>query len=301
MRLHNGLITLIALSIQLSYGAACPASAQTVAVTPAKSGTPTCDRHAFHAVVDVGHTVRAPGALSARGVYEYEFNLRLAKEVAQKLKDVGFDRTVLMITAEGPRLGLFRRTEKANALGADLFLSIHHDSVPDGLMQKWQYEGQDHGFNDRFPGHSLFVSFDNPQRGRSIEFAMLLGTQLKAHGLKYTPHYTERFMGHYRHDLVDAETGVYRYDQLVVLRSTRMPAVLLEAGSIVNRDEELALETPERRSLITESVANAVESYCESRAERPAVSLPHGLHAQNVSAPAVKRAAMSRTGSAARQ
>jgi hypothetical protein len=35
------------------------------------------------------------------------------------------------------------------------------------------------------------------------------------------------------------DAGVYRYDQLVVLRST--PAVLLEAGSIVNRQEELEL------------------------------------------------------------
>ena len=42
-------------------------------------------------------------------------------------------------------------------------------------------------------------------------------------------------MGHRRRILVDAEDGVYRYDQLIVLRQTKMPAVLLEAGSIVNR------------------------------------------------------------------
>jgi len=37
-------------------------------------------------------------------------------------------------------------------------------------------------------------------------------------------------MGRYRHPLLNKEAGVYGYDQLVVLRSTRMPAVLLEAG-----------------------------------------------------------------------
>ena len=51
-------------------------------------------------------------------------------------------------------------------------------------------------------------------------------------------------MGHRRRELLDADAGVYRYDQLIVLRMTRMPAVLLEAGSIVNRQEELELGAP---------------------------------------------------------
>jgi hypothetical protein len=38
-----------------------------------------CDRSRFRVVVDVGHTVQAPGALSARGVPEYHFNLRLER------------------------------------------------------------------------------------------------------------------------------------------------------------------------------------------------------------------------------
>ena len=74
----------------------------------------------------------------------------------------------------------------------------------------------------------------------------MLGLELKARGLHYTPHYTQAFMGHRRRQLIDAEAGVYRYDQLVVLKNTRMPAVLLEAGSIINRAEEFALMTPER-------------------------------------------------------
>jgi len=74
-------------------------------------------------------------------------------------------------------------------------------------------------------------------------------------------------MGRYRHELVDADAGVYRYDQLVVLRSTRMPAVLLEAGSIVNRQEELELATPERRLMVAEAVTAAVENFCASRGQ----------------------------------
>jgi N-acetylmuramoyl-L-alanine amidase len=49
-----------------------------------------------------------------------------------------------------------------------------------------------------------------------------------------------------------------------------MPAVLLEAGSIVNRQEELELATPERRSLTSAAVAAAVRDFCAARA-RPTV------------------------------
>jgi N-acetylmuramoyl-L-alanine amidase len=48
-----------------------------------------------------------------------------------------------------------------------------------------------------------------------------------------------------------------------------MPAVLLEAGSIVNRQEELELGTPERRSLTTAAIVAAVENFCAAQA-RPA-------------------------------
>ena len=74
-------------------------------------------------------------------------------------------------------------------------------------------------------------------------------------------------MGRYRHELLDREAGVYRYDQLIVLRHTLMPAVLLEAGSIVNRKEELELGTPERRSLVASAIVAAVEDFCAARAQ----------------------------------
>jgi len=225
-----------------------------------------CDRASFRVVVDVGHTADIAGARSARGVTEYEFNLRLARQIVQALLDRGFANTVLLITSDAPRGGLLQRTERANSLAADLFLSIHHDSVPDRFLERWEFEGEEFGFSDRFKGYSIFISNDNADRKGSLVFGRLLGRELKTRGLQYTPHYSEPFMGNRRRDLVDAEAGVYRFDQLIVLRYTRMPAVLLEAGSIINRDEELDLRFPERRALITESVADAVASFCALRA-----------------------------------
>ncbi|HXD13060.1 MAG TPA: N-acetylmuramoyl-L-alanine amidase [Xanthobacteraceae bacterium] len=188
----------------------------------------------------------------------------------QALIAAGFDKTVRLVTATAPWPGLRERAARANGMHADLFIAIHHDSVPDGLLETWQYEGKENHFSDRFSGYAIFVSNDNADRAGSLAFGRFLGKELESRGLHYTPHYTLALMGRHRHQLLDADAGVYRYDQLMVLRETRMPAVLLEAGSIVNRQEELELATPERRLLIAQAAAAAVENFCTARARAPA-------------------------------
>jgi N-acetylmuramoyl-L-alanine amidase len=232
----------------------------------AKAAAASCQRSAFRVVVDVGHTVDVPGAMSARGIPEYAFNLQLAQEVRQALVDDGFTSAVLLVTRKAPLAGLIERAIRANSILANLFIAIHHDSVPDNLLQTWEYEGQENHYNDQFPGYAIFISNDNSDRPGSLIFGRFLGKELQARGLQYTPHYTLPLMGHRRRELVDAEAGVYRYDELIVLRMTRMPAVLLEAGSIVNRQEEVDLASRERRSLTSAAIVAAVEDFCAARA-----------------------------------
>ncbi len=267
-------MALVALSILLWRGAVHSAWGEIAGASPVRTDRSSCNRAAFRVIVDVGHTVERHGVLSARGATEYMFNLRLANQIEQMLVAAGFGKTVELITAAPPPRGLLERAARANSLGADLFLSIHHDGVPDPFVEKWEYDGREHAFSDRFKGHSIFISNDNGDPRGSLRFGRLLGIQLKARGLQYTPHYTEKFMGSRQRKLVDADAGVYRYDQLIVLRKTRMPAVLLEAGSIVNRDEELLLESPERQAAIAAAVTGAVEVFCAARAPRKPVRLP---------------------------
>jgi N-acetylmuramoyl-L-alanine amidase len=224
-----------------------------------------CDSSKFRVVLDVGHTAESEGAISARNVAEFAFNLRLAREIAEKLKAEGFAETRLLVTAGKARSSLVKRVAAANDLRADLFLSIHHDSVPDKLLENWEFEGKKSHFSDRFGGYSVFVSRDNPDFKTSLSFAELVAREMKAQGLQYARQYTQPIMGRYQHPLLNKETGVYSYDQLVVLKSTRMPAVLLEAGSIINRDEELKMASPERRDIITSAVTAAVEDFCDPR------------------------------------
>jgi N-acetylmuramoyl-L-alanine amidase len=262
---HTGTALLAILLILMGAGRH-PVLSGERAPPAAMPGPATCQRAAFRVVVDVGHTVEVPGATSARGVSEYTFNLRLGGDIKQALVDAGFDKTVLLITSNPPPLGLLDRVIRANSMPANLFISIHHDSVPDYLLETWDYEGKPNHFSDRFMGYALFISNDNGDRAGSLLFGRFLGKELQARDLQYTPHYTLALMAHRRRELVDPYAGVYRYDQLIVLQRTHMPAVLLEAGSIVNRQEELELASPERRALTSAAVAAAVEDFCEARA-----------------------------------
>ena len=224
-----------------------------------------CDPSKFRIVLDVGHTAESEGAISARNVSEFAFNLRLAKRIEEKLKAEGFAQTRLLLTEGKARRSLVKRVAAANDLRADLFLSIHHDSVPNKFLEDWEFEGKKSHFSDRFSGYSVFVSRSNPDFKTSLSFAELIGKEMKAQGLEYAKQYTQPIMGRYQRQLLNKETGVYRYDELIVLRKTQMPAVLLEAGSIINRDEELKMSSSERRDIISSGVTAAVKEFCEPR------------------------------------
>jgi len=224
-----------------------------------------CDPAKFRIVLDVGHTAESEGAISARNVSEFVFNLRLARRIEEKLKSEGFAQTKLLLTEGKARRSLVKRVAAANDLPADLLLSIHHDSVPNKFLEDWEFEGKKGHFSDRFSGYSVFVSRSNPDFKTSFAFAELIGKEMKAQGLDYARQYSQAIMGRYQRELLNKETGVYRYDELIVLRKTRMAAVLLEAGSIINRDEELKMSSPERRDIISSGVAAAVKEFCDPR------------------------------------
>jgi N-acetylmuramoyl-L-alanine amidase len=259
----------------------------------------SCVRPEFRVVLDVGHTAQSPGAKSARGADEFDFNLRLAKVIDQALRDAGFAKTVLMVT-EGPGVrSMYVRVARANELGANLLLSIHHDSVPNSFLEKWDYGGKPETFSDRFKGHSIFISDGNADPKDSLLFASMLGQQMKTRGLQFTPHYTESVMGRWRRTLLDADAGVYRYDTLFVLKETHMPAALLEAGSIANRDEELLLATPERQKLISAAVVDAVEGFCAAQPHKPALQVAQHSKSRQVLSAHSRRHARKRTVEAA--
>jgi N-acetylmuramoyl-L-alanine amidase len=265
LQLGRGIIAAIVASVVLSLvqidGSHAVASRKVARAKP-KPAPARCEPAKFRLVVDVGHTSESSGAMSARNDPEFGFNLRLAKLIAQKLKSEGFAATRVLVTDGKAKASLFQRVSTARDLKADLLLSIHHDSVPDKLLEEWEFEGARSQFSDRFSGYSLFVSRDNARFDTSLIFARLIGKEMKERGLRYASQYTLPIMGRYRHPLIDKTVGVYRFDQLIVLSRSKSPAVLLEAGSIINRDEEMAMNSPERQETIGAAVTAAMKEFC---------------------------------------
>jgi N-acetylmuramoyl-L-alanine amidase len=258
-------VSLVASSpASVDAGRAVPAR-KVAKVRPKPPAPETCEPRKFRIILDVGHTSESQGATSARNDVEFGFNLHLARLIGERLMSSGFAATRVLVTEGKAKASLLKRVGTANAAHADFFLSIHHDSVPDKMLEEWEFEGAKSYFSDRFSGHSLFVSERNPRFGASFAFARLLGRELKDRGLQYATQYTLPLMGRYRHQLLDKDVGVYRYDGLVVLSQTNSAAVLLEAGSIINRDEEMAMNSPERQELIATAVSSAMREFCERR------------------------------------
>jgi N-acetylmuramoyl-L-alanine amidase len=230
-----------------------------VTAAPATGQTDETCKQGFVVVLDVGHDERRPGAVSARGRPEYQFNLALARRTQQALLARGFRRIELLIMEPGSSLK--QRVKRANDLQPNLLVSIHHDSVQPVYLLPWLFEGRALVYSDRFSGYSLFISRINQFAGESLRFADELADQLLERGLHSSLHHSEDIPGE-RHPLLDPRRGIYAYDDLAVLRGTRAPAALLEAGLIVNREEEVTLSENERRRSVAESLADAILKFC---------------------------------------
>jgi N-acetylmuramoyl-L-alanine amidase len=200
--------------------------------------------------IDVGHSLEKPGATSARGRVEFEFNrdLALAIEDAVKARGMGTQ----LIGADGRENGLGGRPAKAR--GASVFLSVHHDSVQPQFLQQWVHEGVERAYSDRYAGFSLFVSRRNPALPASRRCASRVGEELRRAGFRPSLYHADPIPGEMK-PFADRSNGVHYYDNLAVLKGAASPALLLEAGVIVNRDEELALAASGARERMSGAVA----------------------------------------------
>jgi len=195
--------------------------------------------------VDVGHYAAEPGVVSATGVPEFEYNLALARDVRSEIEKLGLKAR--LIGERGDYAVLHHRTRDAR--GADLLVSIHHDSVKERFLAD----------ADGFSGFSLFISKFNPKAEKSLACASAIGAKLRGAGFAPSRYHADPVLGESR-PFADEQNGVHHYDNLAVGRSAAMAAVLLEAGVIVNRDEERRMRDPENRRRIAVAVAEGVRA-----------------------------------------
>ena len=230
----------------------------------ALAAEPTIETHLV--AIDVGHTKASPGAISVTGIPEFEFNHKIAKKLETKLQETGTAKSFLIVS-DKPR-SLPERTRIAASRKADLFVSIHHDSAQDKYLEERDAaDGETQRFTNKFSGYSIFVSRKNPRYEESLDLARRIGRAMSVN-FKFATHHNEAIPGENR-PIVDREAGIYAFDDLVVLKTATMPAVLVECGVIVNPEEEQSLLTDERRITITAALVRGIRDYFANRPVTP--------------------------------
>lgn len=225
--------------------------------------------------IDVGHTRAQPGATSSRGNTEFSFNYKVATMLVENLKKRGFFKSFL-INQNGEINDLAERTGIANERNAKLLISVHHDSVQPKYLSNWQFDGKQYFHCDLFRGFSIFYSEKNPYASISLAFAETLGRQLISNGFIPSLHHSEPIEGENR-ELIDHQKGIFRVDDFVITKTAIMPAVLLECGIIVNRNEEILLLNEVYIRILVLSIADAIEksllSNCVAKFDKNKIGL----------------------------
>ncbi len=225
-------------------------------------------------VIDAGHGGIDPGAISpGSGLREKDVTRRIARAIREALLASG--RVRVALTREDDRfLVLQERYGVARKLKADLFISIHCDSVgaPDGsggasgatvytlsevasdkeaarLAARENKADIIQGVN--LAGASPDISsllIDLTQRetmNNSASFAQLLGREAK--------------------ERVPIKPNFHRMASLVVLKAPDMPSILFETGYISNPRDAAFIDSREGRAAIAESVRRAVDIHFARR------------------------------------
>ena len=198
-------------------------------------------------VIDVGHSKSSQGSTSATGYGEYLYNRALAIDVARFLRAGGHQVDVFNI--DGNVKSLAARPARASALKADLFVSLHHDSIQQHLMSR----------REAYRGYSVWASGSHPNARASIACGSTIASTLKRAGMVPALFHADKIPGE-GHQLLNAAIGLYRRDSLAVLRLSKTPAVLVEAGVIVNPIEEAWLNDPKVRSAIARAIATGIDA-----------------------------------------
>jgi N-acetylmuramoyl-L-alanine amidase len=216
--------------------------------------------------VDAGHGGQDPGAIGRGGTYEKHVTLAIARKLAQAIDREDGMRAVL-IRDNDAFVSLRNRIRKAREHGADMFVSIHADSVRDRSVggssvyvlstrgasdeaARWLAERENAA--DLVGGVSLddkndvlaSVLLDVTQKesvSNSVEAASNVLTSLRRVG--------------------DVHRTRVQHAGFVVLKSPDIPSMLVETAFISNPADERRLRDREQQQRIADAVHYGVRGY----------------------------------------
>ena len=219
-------------------------------------------------VLDPGHGGKDPGARSRGGLREKDLVLRVARAVRTRLRGEGLE---VLLTREDDRyLELDERTEIANRLGADLFLSSHANASRNRGSEGVETDHLD----TRYDAQTARVAAR--ENGTTVEALDDLHKILASLRLGYNERFAARLAQHIHEPLVQSlrrshrgtrDLGVKR-GPFLVLFAAEMPAALVELGFLSNRRESARMGTKAFVDAAAAGIARGVLAYRDDHARR---------------------------------
>jgi N-acetylmuramoyl-L-alanine amidase len=229
--------------------------------TDPKTGARTVARVA----VDAGHGGNDPGAKGPTGVQEKDITLAVAHKLAPILAKHGLQ---VALTRDDDRyVTLEERTARANAFGADLFISIHCNAAERAAKRGVETYVLDTTTSDM--AGRVAARENATSQAASNEVAQLLASMRLADQATRSTRLAELLqrsavvsLNTQFNDITDG--GLHRA-AFYVLVGARMPAVLFETSYISNPIEEQRLASADYQQRLADGIANAVKAYREGR------------------------------------
>lgn len=228
----------------------------------------------FIVVLDAGHGGKDAGCVG-KNLKEKDLNLNIALKVGKRIEKNCPGVKVIYTRDTDVFVTLMGRTEKANKVGADLFISIHADAIPRtrkdvnevygagtftlgtaknqanldvamrenrAILLEDNYEARYEGFDPSKPeSYIIFDMMQSTYQTQSIEAADFIQKSLVNRGK--------------RHNREVRQAGFY------VLRTAAMPAVLIETGFISCNKEERYLATAAGQENIADAIYRGFVDY----------------------------------------
>lgn len=215
-------------------------------------------------VVDAGHGGKDCGTKSVEGICEKVIVLEVAKLLTQELKNRGY--IVYMTRNSDVYIDLRKRTEFANGKNADLFVSIHANSMPkdspktpSGVETYFlsparseraeQVAKAENQGDIETMSHFATKSFLNTISSFHLVASHKLAIEIQSGILNIVK------QTHNTHD------GAVREGPFWVLAGALMPSVLIEIGYASHKDEGKLIAKKEYQKLLALGIADGIDGY----------------------------------------
>jgi N-acetylmuramoyl-L-alanine amidase len=225
------------------------------------------ERPIHRIVVDAGHGGHDPGAIGPTRVREKDVTLAIARRLAQKLREEGFE--VVLTRHDDRFLALEERTALANAARGDLFVSVHANAHPRRIragIETYFLNVTDDRYAARLAarenGVDLSVAGDLARILTDLDAKASAGESMRL--ARLVQHDVCRGV---RTRIGDVRDLGVKSALFYVLLGARMPAVLVETGFISNRAEEGRLASARYQEEVAVGIARAVRTFAGGEAQ----------------------------------